>query len=378
MLKALCSFAVLFVASTSILACGPAAPPRVTAAVARPGQPWPSGTPACAIVSIPERGGCDRAIPVFSDAEGSTPLAIINNPEKVDLTWRELPVLGSNGLAKVDVFTPALFSGWASLAGMTFTMTAEVAIRQKHLVVTAGTRVSVVGTSGDKVIVRVPTPFKAPDAMEVAVDCHMLQYGHTGQPAGRPSWDRAYVTARTSAPIELRESPDGPAIFSFEPGQDQVFRSVAQREGSIRIAGGPLPGKAALPASTLSFDGWANVGLFYQGKAPPREHTTDRCLPDRYHMCPGSLGQVLRDAALNHGTSAPGQRFATVKSGTSVHVHEQFGDLVNVTFLNDEIAPPNGIRFFMPREAIMTDCQDEHPNANPGPGGCAPCVRRTE
>jgi hypothetical protein len=347
MSKALHLF-VAFSLAASFIGCGstPAAQ-YITTAASRPGQPWPSTSPVCSIAQDPDAsGGCGAPIVVSSDASGASPIAVIEVPAEVEFSWRELPVLGSGDRARVDIFTPFLASGWASLNEATFSLARDVPIRPKRVVATAGTKVNVLGTSSDKVVVRVPTAFQTPDAVEVAVPCEALRNGPSSVSGAVSSRGAGFVIPRDTTSIELRDSPDGPAFLVFTPRQDQVFRSIVQRDKLLHIAGGAGLGARHPDAETLLFDGWADVRRFYQAAEAPRGGSESRCAPTPGGVEGELRGQLRREAMLFIGAEPPGQRFATIRNAMNVVVVEQMGEIVSVRFENDVIRPPPGLRYF--------------------------------
>jgi hypothetical protein len=338
-----------FALAASFVGCGstPAAQ-YITTVASRPGQPWPSTTAACTIAQDPQAGrACGAPIVVTSDAGGASPIAIIEVPSEVEFSWRELPVLGGGGdRARVDIFTPFLASGWASLNEGAFSLSQDVPVRPKRVVATAGTKVNVLGTSGDKVVVRVPTAFKVPDAIEVAVPCQALRNGPSGASGAVSARGAGFVIPRDGASIELRDSPDGPAFLVFEPRPDQVFRSIVQRDKLLHIAGGAGLGARHPDAGTLLVDGWADVRRFYQAREAPRGGSESRCAPPPGAVVGDVRGQLRREAMLFIGAEPPGQHFATIRHATSVVVVEQMGEIVSVRFENDVVRPPPGLRYF--------------------------------
>jgi hypothetical protein len=341
--------------TTSLVGCGPTttAPQHVTTVVDRPGRPWPSETPPCTIPYPPDASpSCVGAIAISSDAGGASPIAVIEEPAEVEFAWRDLPVLGGGDRARVDVFSPFLVSGWASLADAPFSLTEDVAIRPRHVVAAAGTRVAVLGTTGDKVVVRVPTAFKAPEAVEIAVACRSVRNGRSKQSGARAPRGSGFLIARDGAPLELRESPEGPALLVFQPRPDQVFRSIEQRGEALRIAGGAGLGARHPDSETLLFDGWADVRRFYQAPEALLDRSASHCVPDRDDVDPASVGRVRREAMLNIGAEPPGRHFATLRNGATVHIDEDLGEFVSVTFTDDAIRPPRGQRYFARRAEI--------------------------
>lgn len=337
-----------FVLAGSIVGCGstPAAQ-YITTAASRPGQPWPAATAACTIAQDPQASpGCGAPIVVSSDAGGAAPIAVIEVPSEVEFSWRELPVLGGGDRARVDIFTPFLASGWASLNEGAFSLAQDVPIRPKRVVATAGTKVNVLGTSGDKVVVRVPTAFKVPDAVEVAVPCQALRNGPSSVNGAVSSRDAGFVIPRDGTAIELRDSPDGPAFLLFEPRPDQVFRSIVQRDKLLHIAGGAGLGARHPDAETLLVDGWADVRRFYQAAEAPRGGSESRCAPPPAGVEGELRGQLRREAMLFIGAEPPGQHFATIRHAMNVIVVEQLGEIVSVRFENDVVRPPPGLRYF--------------------------------
>lgn len=319
----------------------------ITTVASRPGQPWPSTTPACTIAQDRAAGGaCGAPIVVSSDAGGASPIAIIEVPSEVEFSWRELPVLGGGDRAKVDIFTPFLASGWASLNEGAFSLAQDVPIRPKRVVAAAGTKVNVLGTSGDRVVVRVPTAFKVPDAVEVPVPCQALRAGPSSASSAVSARGTGFVIPRDGATIELRDAPDGAAFLVFEPRPDQVFRSIAQRDAALHIAGGAGLGARHPDAETLLVDGWADVRRFYTAPEAPRGGGESRCARPPAGVEGEVRGRLRREAMLFIGAEPPGQRFATIRHAMNVVVVEQMGEIVSIRFDNDVVRPPPGLRYF--------------------------------
>lgn len=363
---------ILFVAIL-VGACGQSTQ-RVPTAVERPGQPWPDNVSACAIPRLPESYACSSAITISSDAEGQSPVATIAQPSKADFTWSELPVLGSGNRARVEVFTPIRFSGWSAPPDLAFSLTQDVSIRSNNLVAKARTPVTVLGTSGDKVVVQVPAPFETPDVFEVAVPCQSLRYGHSQRGGRRDDWTKGYVTARPNTPIALSESPNGEPFLVFEASPRQIFRSVEQSDGSLRVAGGGAMVSHSL--STIVFDGWADVRQFNRLNEPPADNDGGHCIPDISDLCPSNTGKANRDTKLNYGPEPPGQYFATAKIGTTVRIDESFDEFVALSFV-DVLEPPRGMRYYMKRDAVSIDCHGEEVEVGVDLDGCPPCVPTT-
>lgn len=377
MSNALCAVSALLFFITTFAACGSTTTPEpVVAAVERPGQPWPSDVPRCTIQRLEEASTCGAKLAIFEDSDGSSPIAIISRPEKVDLTWRELPIAGRGDRAKVDVFAPILFSGWASLDHAAFTLTQDVDIRSKHLTAKAWTSVAVVGTTRDKVVVRVPTVFKTPNAMEIEVDCHALKAGYSAETPRPPKSTKGHVRPRNNATIQLRESLEGPTVMSFEPEPDQPLWLIGQREGAIRIAGGIGPGKIHPSSTAIFFDGWADVRHFFTLDKLPRRSELRSCPSYSNEPCQDGHGQTKRDAMLYYGDHPPGEHFATIKLGTPLLVDEQLGDLLAVSFVRDVVEAPRGIRYFIKRDAMGLNCGGEGQDLGAERDGCPPCPHR--
>lgn len=240
--------------------------------------------------------------------------------------------------------------GWASLEGERFELRSTIPIVRGHVWVPAGAQVEVLGTTGEDVVVHVPTPFAEPRSIEATAACGAFGASSararvpTGPPFARPRGDL----------VELRASPSGRVVFAFKPQPDAWFVLFGRSGESAHIAGGPAPWIQVLDEEALLLDGWVDGAKM--SAAESLDDAGDRdsgCgILDSMDSCGSTLVAVPTQLYLGVDTGVE----IVGELGGRVTTHERSGEFVAVTTANAPIQPPPGARFWVRASAVTEDC----------------------
>jgi hypothetical protein len=278
---------------------------------------------------------------------GSAEIAIIDRPGSVRVTWSALPILGARRRAKIALAGQGIsLDGWADLEGRAFEIGRKLDVIPDHLWAPRGTHVEIVGTSGAAVVVSLQTPFKAPKTVETLTSCDTL--GRALRPAEEdrtPLAGNAKARA-TQGRIDLRTTPGGPVLLSFDAWPEgRPFAWFSRRGGYDRIAGGQ-PAWAGHPEDgTILFDGWVSSEQVMK-VPPPDEDSDSGCdVLDSMDRCPGP--RVRSNTPFSVGSTPGGTKIGVVERGAEVELGEARGAFTAVDLPSKSVIAPKGMKFWI-------------------------------
>jgi hypothetical protein len=335
-----------------VACCGARPPPLPEVAFqrSRPAVPWPRRAPPCEIQPDAVGDLCAAPFDVLR-APGGAIAARVDRAGFVRTVWSELPLLGAARWARVDVRGEGLhLRGWASLDGREFEVKDRVDVVPGHVWVPSGATAEILGTSGDRVVIAVRTPFSSPSSLEVATSCDRLGRGSSSVPvaAGPP------FAVATRGRIDLRASPGGPVVLSFDVGSDDAWVWIDRRGDHVRIAGGQPAWMRWPRYAALLFDGWVSADQVDRIEAV-EEWNDSGCHPvDLWDRCP--LPSVVRDAPVWAGASPGGEPVGTLERGAPIDIVARRSDFVAFELHNRLIMAPEGMMFWLRAADVDVGC----------------------
>lgn len=334
----------------SACARAPAAPSWPS--LARPGAAWPANVPACAI----DRGWDSMCAPSFDvrDPSGAK-IARVEKSTYVHVRWSQLPVIGGARVAHVEASAGGLtIAGSASIAEQAFVVHRSIEIAGNHARIPAGSRVSILGTSGSSIVVEVATGFTAPTRVEVGAPCEAFGLASVETVAAGPPF--ALPNDRTLA---LHTTPGGPVAFSFTPDAKDAWVWLGTDGDFVHVAGGHIPWRTNTDRTSFVFDGWVRASSVKRVEEIERDWDSG-CEPmDLVDSC--GHKHAARDAVVR--SSPKGPAIGSIAHGSPVDVLEKRDGFTSFRLPNQEIVGA----FFLADEDLAAECQDVDPD-----DGC-PC-----
>jgi hypothetical protein len=317
----------------------------------------------CEIAMEGQGVSCGSSFDVLRAPDPKEAVAHVDAPFGLGVRWTSLPVIGRGQFARVEAHGEGIrMGGWASLDKQEFEERDQIDIVKDHVWIPAGAAVSIVGTSGAQIVISVKTPFIAPSVIEAAIDCdHLGRLKATVRvPAGPP-----YAVADEGR-VDLRESPHGKIVFSFEAAAKSAWVWLGAKDGYVHIAGGQPPWDSALSGTPLLFDGWVEETRVRKSTDLGEDRDSGCDVPDTLDQCPNDV--VVRDVPLYLGVTPGGDPVGTLERGTAIDLGERRSGFVAVSTRNRLITPLGGQLFWVHETDLGKGCLSTNDL-----DGCPPC-----
>jgi len=307
----------------AVLSCAPASGPAAIslAPIVAPAEQT-SGTllEECRIVGTGERRASWRApaFEVFASHGAAEPALVVALPGEAHVTWSAFPSMPSDtARARVELGGQRhlRFTGWAPLAGRTFSTRRRMVTGHGHLWARAGAAIELLAASGGFATARVASPFVAPKSFVVTGRCDTLAY-EPSEPehASHHEPKSTHSVFNRNASLDLHEAPSGApfATLTFDYARAFELAVVEERGSFVRVTGaeGDVAFDAWVPAAETALD-WGVGSIHTSGWG------TSSC--GGYYS--SNRGVVARDTPLFVGAKPEALAGAVVEKSADVRYY---------------------------------------------------------
>jgi hypothetical protein len=272
---------------------------------------------------------------LYPNLGATTPALRVVRTAEVRATWSDLPSELVGGRARIDIDDPELRArAYASLAGRGFQLRHRAYQVPEHVWIEGAVPIELLGTEGDRLVVRRWSGLARPPFFRALVPCGELVYEPEAlEVPGAPELATTDDVKARAVLLHLAQEPSVPPFLAVDVGADApTFGVVARSAGHVRLS---------FAGNGVGFDAWVPESEVETVVVRPRGlhgEFTGRGLTSSVRRV-----RVTEDAAIFVGRAHRKLDDATFRRGATLTVGDEDGDFVAVELDDGRITAPEGM-----------------------------------